>query len=102
MRTRSKRHAGKGNTNEGEENKVEYKSGDHCLIEQQRYADTNEMCLHKVIGTLKSNFYVDVPVETPRTETIHNGVVDVVSCVCCEIDERHAFKYRLSDVEASV
>lgn len=78
---------------------MEYRSGDHCLIEQQRYAGPNEMYLHKVIGTVKSNFYVDVPVETPRTETIHNHVVDVVSCVCCEIDERHAFRYCLSDVQ---
>ena len=78
---------------------MEYKSGDHCLIEQQRYTGPNEMYLHKVIGTLKSNFYVDVPVESPPTETVHKVVVDVVSCVCCGIDERHAFRYRLSDVE---
>jgi hypothetical protein len=79
---------------------MEYKSGDHCLIEQQRYTSANEMHLHKVIGTLKSNFYVDVPVEIPLTETIHTEVVDVVSCVCCGIEERHAFRYRLSDIEA--
>jgi len=78
---------------------MEYKSGDHCLIEQQRYAGPNEMYLHKVIGTLKSNFYIDVPVETPRIETIHNGVVDVLNCVSCEVDERHAFRYRVCDVE---
>ena len=39
--------------------------GDYCLIEQKRYGVENEMFVHKVIGRLRSNSYVDVPVTTP-------------------------------------
>ena len=73
--------------------------GDYVLIEQKRYGVENETYVHKVIGRLRSNTYVDVPVQAPATETIHPEIVDVVNCICCGIEERHAFRYRLSDVK---
>ena len=73
--------------------------GDYCLIEQKRYGVPNEMYVHKVIGGLRSNAYVDVPVQIPRAETIHDEVVDVVACVCCGVCERDILRYRLSDVK---
>ncbi len=73
--------------------------GDYVLIQQKRYCVENEMYLHKVITKLRSNSYVDVPVQTPSTETIHDDVVDVISCICCGIDETRVRKYRLCDVK---
>jgi len=73
--------------------------GDYCLIEQKRYGEPNEMYEHKVIGRLRSNTYVDVPVQIPRAETPHDEVVDVVACVCCGVCERDILRYRLSDVK---
>lgn len=73
--------------------------GDYCVIEMKRYGVDNEFYIHKVIGAFQSNTYVDVPVQTPATEEIHVGVVDVVACICCGIDEMQVRKYRLCDVE---
>ena len=39
-----------------------------------------------------------MPVQCPATETMHDEVVDVVSCICCGVDETEVRKYRLSDV----
>lgn len=73
--------------------------GDYVLIEQKRYGAPNEMYAHKVVGRLRSNAYVTVPVQTPAIEQLHGGeVVDVVSCICCGVDETEVLKYRLQDV----
>lgn len=73
--------------------------GDYALIEQKRYVGENEMFQHKVIGRLQSNTYVDVPVQSPATETIHNGIVDVIRCICCGVKETEVLKYRAVDVK---
>lgn len=72
--------------------------GSYVKIEQKRYGETNEEYLYKVIGRLKSNTYVDVPVQTPETETIHKDVVPVLNCICCGVCEKECFKFRESDV----
>lgn len=73
--------------------------GDYAIIEQKRYGVENEHYLHKVIGRGKSNTWVDVPVQTPAKETIHDHMEEVIRCVCCGVDERHILKYRASDVK---
>ncbi len=75
------------------------KFGDYVEIEQKRYGIENEMYLHKVIGCLRSNSHVDVPVKSVKEETLHNKVVDVVACVCCGIIEREIYFYKKSDVK---
>jgi len=72
--------------------------GDYIEIEQKRYGGDNEMYRHKVIGTLRSNTYVPVPVQSPAEEINHGNVVDVVSCVCCGVNERYVLRYKKSDV----
>jgi len=73
--------------------------GDYVEIEQKRYGVENEMYIYKVIGYLKSNSYVDVPVEGVREERLHPKVVDVIACVCCGISERDIYRYKKSDVK---
>jgi hypothetical protein len=73
--------------------------GDYVMIEQKRYGVPNEMYCHKVIGRLNSNTWVDVPVQTPPTETIHSEIVEVVSCITCGVMETDVFKYRMDAVE---
>lgn len=73
--------------------------GDFCDIEQKRYGVPNEMFVHKVINVFESNAYVDVPVQSNATETLHDECVPVVSCICCGIDETEVRRYRLSDVK---
>lgn len=72
--------------------------GDYCNIEQHRFGADNEMYQHKVIGRLRSNGWVDVPVKGCIEETIHDQSEEVVNCIICGIDERYAFRYRGSDV----
>lgn len=74
------------------------KFGDFVEIEQRRYKMCNENFLHKVIGTSQSNYYVDVPVQLPRTETIHKETIDIVACVCCGVVEREILNYPKSKV----
>ena len=73
--------------------------GDYVKIEQHRYGAENEMYIHKVIGRLRSNTYVDVPVRHSATEVFHDEIVDVVRCVCCGVSETEVLKYRVSDVQ---
>ena len=80
-----------------ESNEIDF--GDFAYIEQKRYGVDNERYLHKVIGGLRSNTYVDVPVQTPATEIIHDDVVDVVACITCGVRETDVRKYRLEDIE---
>ena len=75
------------------------KFGDYVEIEQKRYGVVeNEMYTYKVIGCLKSNLHVDVPVKSPEIETWHSKVVDVVACVGCGVSERVIYFYKKSDV----
>jgi hypothetical protein len=73
--------------------------GDYVLIEMHRYGTDNEKYLHKVVnGNLKSNSYVDVPVVGVANETLHPKVDEVVSCICCGVNETVVLNYRLKDV----
>jgi len=74
------------------------KFGDFCAIEQKRFNTDNEFYSHKIIGTLRSNSYVDVPVGCYMKETLHNEIVDVVACITCGVCEREVFRYRQCDV----
>ena len=67
--------------------KEELKFGDYCAIEQNRFGVDNVFFTHKVIRTLQSNTWVNVPVMVNPVETIHNTMEDVVSCICCGVDE---------------
>ena len=78
--------------------KEELKFGDYCTIEQNRFGVDNVFFTHKVIRTLQSNTWVDVPVMVNPVETMHSSMEDVVSCICCGVDETQVFKYRVSDV----
>lgn len=76
--------------------------GDYCTIEQKRHVGKNEMYTHKVIGRLNSNSWVDVPVQSPATETVHDTggyLEDVVACVCCGVCEEDVRRYRVQDVK---
>lgn len=73
--------------------------GDYCTIEQNRFGCDNEHYIHKVITTLRSNTWVDVPVMKKATETLHDHMEDVVSCICCGVRETEVLQYKVSDVK---
>ena len=79
-------------------NEIEFKFGDYAIIEQKRHGVPNEMFVHKVIDQLRSNTWVDVPVQSPATETIHDEMEDVCWCICCGVSETEVRKYRVKDM----
>ncbi len=79
-------------------NEVEFKFGDYATIEQKRHGVPNEMFVHKVVGQLRSNTWVDVPVRVPETETLHGEMEDICLCICCGIDETKVRRYRVKDM----
>lgn len=79
-------------------NKTEFKFGDYAIIEHKRHGAPNEMFVHKVIDQLRSNTWVDVPVQSPATETIHDEMEDVCLCICCGVDETEVRRYRVKDM----
>lgn len=79
-------------------NEIEFKFGDYATIEQKRHGVPNEMFVHKVVGQLRSNTWVDVPVRVPATETLHGEMEDVCLCICCGIDETKVRRYRVKDM----
>lgn len=82
-------------------NETEFKFGDYAIIEQKRHGVSNEMFVHKVIGQLRSNTWVDVPVQSPATETLHDEMEDVCWCICCGVDETEVRAYRVKDMQRS-
>jgi len=72
--------------------------GDYVDIEQKRYGCDNEFYCHKVVNNLRSNTWVDVPVQSPRTETIHSEMEDVCSCITCGVGETEVLRYRVKDL----
>ena len=79
-------------------NEIEFKFGDYAIIEQKRHGVPNEMFVHKVVGQLRSNTWVDVPVMVPATETLHGEMEDICLCICCGIDETKVSRYRVKDM----
>ncbi|HGY5195253.1 TPA: hypothetical protein ACNV6G_000034 [Raoultella ornithinolytica] len=79
-------------------NEIEFKFGDYAIIEQKRHGVPNEMFVHKVVGQLRSNTWVDVPVRVPATETLHGEMEDICLCICCGIDETEVSRYRVKDM----
>lgn len=80
---------------------TEFKFGDYAIIEQKRHGVPSEMFVHKVIGIRRSNSWVDVPVQSPATETLHRGMEVVCLCICCGIDETKVRQYRVQDMRRS-
>lgn len=80
---------------------IEFKFGDYAIIEQKRHGVPNEMFVYKVIGQLRSNTWVDVPVQSPATETLHEEMDDVCWCICCGVDETKVRAYRVKDMQRS-
>jgi len=90
-----------GNATPGKANdeNVLPKFGDYISVEQHRYGCDNEFYIHKVIGTMKSNKWMDVPAITHNGMTLHDHMEDVVACICCGVCEEEVIRYRVSDVK---
>lgn len=73
--------------------------GRYCLIEQLRFYAPNEMYVYKVIKSLRSNCWCDVPYKTASKEVLHDSIEDCVLAICCGVDETEVLRFRTADVE---
>lgn len=73
--------------------------GRYCLIEQLRFYAPNEMYIYKVIKSLRSNCWCDVPYKTASKEVLHDSIEDCVLVICCGVDETEVLRFRTADVE---
>lgn len=74
--------------------------GRYCLIEQKRYGVPNEKFLYKVINTLNSNAWINVPIDACDKEIkLHKHLEQVVNVICCGVSEDKVERYRLCDIE---
>ena len=73
--------------------------GRYCRIEQLRYGVPNEMHLYKVVASLRSNCWCEVPYKTASKEVRHDSIEDCILAICCGIDETEVLRFRAADVE---
>ena len=73
------------------------KFGDYINVPQKRYGVNDEIYLHKVIGVLQSNLWMDVPAIQHKGMVVHDTVEEVVSCIVCGVGEDRVIRYRLKD-----
>lgn len=73
--------------------------GRYCRIEQLRFGVPNEMFLYKVVASLRSNCWCEVPYKTASKEIHHDSIEDCVLAICCGIDETEVLRFRVADVE---
>lgn len=71
--------------------------GDYVKIEMLRHGVSNEIYIHKVVGALESNTWVDVPIRWNKEEKIHNSMEKVLNVICCGVDETKVYRIRESD-----
>ena len=75
------------------------KFGDYITVEQHRYGAPNEHYLYKVIGTLESNSYIQVPVVRNGEKIIGKEIFPIVRAVCCGVCEETVERFRVQDVK---
>ena len=73
--------------------------GDYVEILQQLCGKYDTKFMHKVVGQLESNTWVDVPVKSPATEKTHKNMTHVLRCICCGVDESEVLRFRRRDVQ---
>lgn len=71
--------------------------GDYVEIEMFRYYSDNEFYTHKVINAMKSNVWVNVPIVSIPTETMHSEMEKVLSVIQCGINETKVIRVREKD-----
>ena len=57
------------------------------------------MFLYKVVASLRSNCWCEVPYKTASKEVRHDSIEDCVLAICCGIDETEVLRFRMADVE---
>ncbi|KAA0563784.1 hypothetical protein F0342_12680 [Bacillus sp. CH30_1T] len=71
--------------------------GDYVKIEMHRYHSPNEFFIHKVVGALKSNTWIDTPLKWDSEPINHASMEKVLNVIQCGIDETKVIRVKESD-----
>lgn len=82
-------------TGAGRTNDIDF--GDYVQIEMFRYNSPNELFVHKVVGVLESNAWIDAPLKWDSREVIHNQMETVLNVIQCGIDETTVIRVSQKD-----
>jgi len=82
-------------TGYGRTNRIDF--GDYVKIEMHRYGVPNEFYLHKVVGALWSNVWIDAPLKWNSKPTIHDHSERILNVIQCGIDETKVIRVKDSD-----
>ncbi len=82
-------------TGYGRTNDIDF--GDYVEIEMHRYGAPNEFYIHKVVGALKSNGWIDAPLKWDSKPTLHDHMEIVLNVIQCGIDETKVIRVRQKD-----
>jgi hypothetical protein len=73
--------------------------GRYCRIEQFRYGKPNEMHIYKVVSSIRTNTWCEVPYKEASKERWHDRMEDCILAIHCGIDETKVQTFRAADVE---
>ena len=73
--------------------------GRYCRIEQFRYGKPNEMHIYKVVSSIRTNTWCEVPYKEASKEVWHGRMEDCILAIHCGIDETKVHRFRIADVE---
>ena len=73
--------------------------GRYCRIEQFRYCKPNEMHIYKVVSSIRTNTWCEVPYKEASKERWHDRMEDCILAIHCGIDETKVQRFRIADVE---
>lgn len=73
--------------------------GMYCSIEELRYYGENQFITYKVINSLRTNRFCDVPYKDLSEEYTHDTMEDCVSVIRCGVLENKVQRFRIADVK---
>lgn len=82
-------------TGYGRVNEIDF--GDYVKIEMHRYGTPNEWYIHKVVGAMKSNGWIDTPLKWDAEVTAHDHMDVVLNVIQCGVDETKIIRVKQSD-----
>lgn len=82
-------------TGYGRTNEIDF--GDYVKIEMHRYGVPNEWFIHKVVGSLKSNAWIDTPLKWDSEMKGHDHMEVVLNVIQCGVDETKVIRVRQKD-----
>lgn len=71
--------------------------GDYVQIEMFRYGKQNELFIHKVVGALRSNAWIEAPLKWDSKMIGHDQMEVILNVIQCGLDETKVIRVAQKD-----